>query len=223
MTVTVNMIMEYQMGIRIRKGNAKDGGFIIEGNIHVSRREIEALVMIAKGYDNEKAAAELGVSYTTFRNHTYNVMKKLGANNRTEALVKAVERDIIEVFSRKNPEAWEEGNYFVCMYCGRAFIWDDVVWVHVEPFEVNHVLIEPPDWPKCPNEKCRGHVADAYSWVYVREHHPEYPETPEKGVEYSINDILEKDYEAILESEREWREGQNSEKFVPLEEEDNDS
>jgi DNA-binding CsgD family transcriptional regulator len=210
------------MGIRIRKGNARDGGFIIEGNIHVSRREIEALVMVAEGYDNEKAAAELGVSYTTFRNHTYNMMKKLGANNRSEALVKAIENGIIDVFSRKNPEAKEEGNYFICMSCERAFIWDDVSWMHVEPIVVNHVLLEPPDWPKCPNEKCRGHAMDAYSWSYVRKRHPEYPETPEKGVEYSISDILEKAYEAMLEDEREWREGEKEEKFVELGKEDSD-
>lgn len=211
------------MGIRIRKGDAGHGGFIIEGNIHVSRREVEALLMVAEGYDNEKAAAQLGVSYATFRNHTYNIMKKLGANNRTEALVKAIESRIIDVFSRRNPEAWEEGNYFVCAYCERAFIWDDVVWVRVEPVVVNHVLVDPPDWPKCPNEKCRGHAMDAYSWVYVKKHHPEYPETPEEGVKYSISDLLEKHYEAMLESEREWREGQKKEKLVPLEEEDNDS
>ena len=210
------------MGIRIRKGNAGDGGFIIEGNIHVTRREIETLVMVAEGYDNEKAAGELDISYTTFRNHTYNVMKKLGANNRTEALVKAIENGIVKVFSRINPEAWEEGNYFVCTYCQRAFIWDDVVWVNVEPMVVNHVLLEPPDWPKCPNEKCRGRAFDAYSWVYVREHHPEYPETPEKGVEYWMVDLLEKEYEAMLEDEREWREGQKKVEYVALEQEDND-
>jgi DNA-binding CsgD family transcriptional regulator len=210
------------MGIRVRKGNAGDGGFIIEGNIHVSKREIEALVMVADGYDNEKAAAELGVSYTTFRNHTYNVMKKLGANNRTEALVKAIENGIINVFSRRNPEAREEGNYFVCTACQRVFIWDDVVWVQVEAVVVNHVLVEPPEWPKCPNEKCRGGALDAYSWWYVRKEHPEYPEIPEDGVEYCISDLLEKECEAVLESEREWREGQKKVKYVPLEEEDND-
>ena len=211
------------MGIRIRKGNAGDGGFMIEGNIHVTRREIEALVMVAEGYHNAKAAAELGLSYTTFRNHTYNMMKKLGANNRSEALVKAIENGIIDVFSRKNPKAKEEGDYFICVSCGRAFIWDDVLWMHVEPIVVNHVLLEPPDWPKCPDEKCRGHAMDAYSWSYVRRHHPEYPETPQKGVQYSISDILEKAYEAILEDEREWREGQKEEKFVELGKEDNDA
>ena len=35
------------MGINIRKGEAGDGGFILKGNIHVTRRELEALVAIA--------------------------------------------------------------------------------------------------------------------------------------------------------------------------------
>lgn len=208
------------MGIRIRKGNAGDGGFIIEGDIHVTRRELEALVMVAEGYDNEKAAAELGVSYTTFRNHTYNVMKKLGANNRTEALVKAIENGMIHVYSRSEPQAKTPGNYFVCAYCERAFTWDDTVVMHEEPLVVNHVLLEPPDWFKCPNEKCRGDAMDAYSWRYVRKEHPEYPEIPEEGVEYWIGDILEKHYEAMVRSEREWREDQRAERYVPLEEKD---
>ena len=59
--------------------------------------------------------------------------------------------------------------------------------------------------------------------MYPRENHPEYPETPEKGVEYSIVDLLEKEYEAILEDEREWRESQKKEKFVELGKEHNDS
>jgi len=210
------------MGIRIRQGNAGDGGFIIEGNIHVTRREIEALVMVAEGYDNENAAAELGVSYTTFRNHTYNVMKKLGANNRTEALVKAIENGMVNVFSRIGPEVREGGKYFVCAYCEKAFMWDDVVWVHVEPIVVNHVLVEVPDWPKCPNEPCRGDAMDACSWWYVRREHPEYPETPKEGVRYSTGDILDKRYEAMLRSEREWREGQRRKRCVRLEEKDKD-
>jgi DNA-binding CsgD family transcriptional regulator len=213
------------MGIRIRKGNGGDGGFVVRGDIHVTRREVEALVMIANGYDNDEAAVKLGISYTTFRNHTYNVMKKLGANNRTEALVKAIENGIVHVYSSINAEARDDGDYFVCMDCQRAFSWDDVVRVHEEPFVVNHVLLEPPDWSKCPNENCRGSAVDAYSWGYVRKHHPEYPETPEKGAEYSIADMLEKRYDTLLKVEGEWREEQEKEKDekgMTLGEEDND-
>jgi len=195
------------LGINIIKGKADDGGFILEGNIHVTRRELEALATIAEGYDNEKGANKLGISYTTFRNHTYNVMKKLGANNRVEALIKAVESGMIYIGLKGDTESMVPGNYFVCKGCGRAFIWDDVVMMHEEPFIVNHILLEPPDWPKCPNEQCRGYATDSYPWVRVREHYPEYPETPEKGVEYSINELLDREYQAYLETKKELEEG----------------
>lgn len=67
------------MGINIRQGKAEDDGFILEGNVHVTRRELETMAAIAEGNDNENAAKKLGISYTTLRNHTYNIMKKLGA------------------------------------------------------------------------------------------------------------------------------------------------
>jgi len=189
------------MSINIRQGKAEDGGFILEGNIHVTRRELEALVAIAEGNDNESAAKQLGISYTTLRNHTYNIMKKLGAKNRTDALVKAVENRMIYIGLKGHTESKSPGNYFVCMYCGRAFNWSDIVMVHEEHIVVNHVKLEPPDWPKCPHEDCNGNAVNAYSWRQVKNYHPEYPEVPEKDVVYSTDELIEaelREQEAII-------------------------
>lgn len=193
------------MSVNIRQGKAEDGGFILEGNIHVTRRELEALAAIAEGNDNEEAAKKLGISYTTLRNHTYNVMKKLGAQNRTKALVKAVENGMIVINMKRELVKKSADDYLVCMDCGRSFAWEETVTMHEEPFVVNHVLLEPPDWPKCPYEDCAGHATYAYTWEQVRKYHPEYPEIPEKGVKYSIRELLEAEYQASLEAEREWR------------------
>jgi DNA-binding CsgD family transcriptional regulator len=193
------------MSINIRKGKAEDGGFILEGNIHVTRRELEALVAIAEGNDNESAAKQLGISYTTLRNHTYNIMKKLGAKNRTEALVKAVENRMIYIGLKGDTESKTPGNYFVCIYCGRAFNWRDIVTVHEEPFVVNHVKYHPPDWPKCPHEDCNGNALNAYSWRQVKNYHPEYPEVPEKDVVYSTSELIEAESRAYELSYEEWR------------------
>lgn len=195
------------MSVNIRQGKAEDGGFILEGDIHVTRRELEALVKVAEGYSNEEAANKLGISYTTLRNHTYNIMKKLGANNRTEALVKAVENGMIHIGLKGDTESMTPGNYFVCIHCGRAFDWGDIVMMHEDPLTVNHVLLEPPDWPKCPYEDCNTNATWSYSWEQVRHYHPEYPDVPEKDVMYSISKILEAEEEAYERFNKKWMEG----------------
>ncbi len=198
------------MGVNIRKGKAEDGGFILEGDIHVTQRELEALAAIAEGHDNENGANKLGIRYTTFRNHTYNIMKKLQAKNRTEALVKAIENGMI-VISRKRELVKKSGeDYLICSSCGRAFVWDETVKTHEEPFVVNHVLIEPTDWLTCPYSDCKGFAEHAYYWNSVRKYHPEYPEIPEKGVKYSTSELLEEEYQEHLAElrERERRENE---------------
>jgi DNA-binding CsgD family transcriptional regulator len=189
------MLGVMDMSINIRKGKAEDGGFILEGDIHVTPRELEALVTIADGHDNEKAAKKLGISYTTLRNHTYNIMKKLGATNRTQALVKAVENGMIVISQKRNLVKKSGSDYLVCQICGRVFTWDDVVMVQEKPFVVNHVKYEPPEWPKCPYDDCRAFATSAYGWERVRRYHPEYPEIPQKDVKYSTDEIIEEEYQ----------------------------
>lgn len=192
------------MAIFIKKGNAEDGGFVLEGNIHVTKREIKALAAIGEGNDNENAAKKLGISYTTFRNHTYNVMKKLGAKNRTEALVKAIENGIVVVTRKSKIQNIDQG-YYICIFCGKTFNSSDLVWTKEEPFIVNHVLIEPPEEARCPY--CNGLASSEYDWARVRYYHPEYPKIPEKGVEYSTSELEDEEIEAQKERMKEKREG----------------
>ena len=65
------------MGLKQLKGNAPDDGYIIEGDIHISYRSLEALYRSAVGLDNEEAAEHMGIGVNTYRNHVYAVMKKL--------------------------------------------------------------------------------------------------------------------------------------------------
>jgi len=48
------------MVISIRQGTADDGGFIINNNIHVTRRELETLSLIGTGLDNNEVAKKIG-------------------------------------------------------------------------------------------------------------------------------------------------------------------
>ncbi|MBN2238179.1 MAG: helix-turn-helix transcriptional regulator [Dehalococcoidales bacterium] len=185
------------MGIILRQGEAEDGGFILNGDIHVTRRELEALLEIAQGRDNEEAARNLGISYTTLRNHTYNVMKKMGAGNRAEAVVKAVENGMLVIRPKKDLVKKPKDDYQVCMYCGRVFF-DSPVVVEYEPEIINHVKIQPPDKLKCPYDDCDGCANDAFTWRQIRKFHPEYPETPEKGVVYSVDELINHQYQHYI-------------------------
>jgi DNA-binding NarL/FixJ family response regulator len=55
---------------------------------NLSRRENEIMQHVAKGMTNAEIAAELFISPVTVRNHVSSILTKLGATNRTQAVVK---------------------------------------------------------------------------------------------------------------------------------------
>jgi DNA-binding NarL/FixJ family response regulator len=61
----------------------------------ISRRESEILTLLAKGLTGEEIARRLVLSPETVRTHVRNAMEKLDARTRTEAVVKALEREEI--------------------------------------------------------------------------------------------------------------------------------
>src|ERR1700738_796578 len=50
------------------------------------RREMEVLSLMADGLDNRAIAAELGIGFTTVRGHVQNILEKLDAHSKLEAL-----------------------------------------------------------------------------------------------------------------------------------------
>lgn len=61
----------------------------------ISRREFEVLELIAAGLSNRDIADRLFVSHSTVKTHVSNVLGKLDAGRRTEAIAKAKEMRII--------------------------------------------------------------------------------------------------------------------------------
>jgi ATP/maltotriose-dependent transcriptional regulator MalT len=57
--------------------------------IGISKREYEVLELIAAGLSNQDIADRLFVSTSTVKTHVSNVLGKLGASRRTEAIAKA--------------------------------------------------------------------------------------------------------------------------------------
>lgn len=63
----------------------------------LSERETAVLALIAKGRSNKEIASALNVTEGTVKLHVTNILTKLEVNTRTEALVVAVQRGIIDI------------------------------------------------------------------------------------------------------------------------------
>jgi DNA-binding NarL/FixJ family response regulator len=63
----------------------------------LSPRELDVLQRIAKGNSNRRVASQLSISEDTVKTHMKNIMSKLGANDRTHAVMIALKRGIIEM------------------------------------------------------------------------------------------------------------------------------
>ncbi|MCR6657723.1 MAG: response regulator transcription factor [Opitutus sp.] len=63
----------------------------------LSPREMDVLKLLAKGLSNKEIAAQLGLVVGTVKIHVANIFSKLGVSDRTQALVTAVKRGIIDI------------------------------------------------------------------------------------------------------------------------------
>ena len=59
--------------------------------------EVRVLRLIAEGKSNSEIAAHLLTTEGAIKNHVKSILSKLGANDRTHAVVIAVKRGIIEL------------------------------------------------------------------------------------------------------------------------------
>jgi len=64
---------------------------------NLSDREHEVLALMAKGKNNKAIAAALNITENTVKFHVTNVMIKLGASDRTHAVVNALQQGIIKL------------------------------------------------------------------------------------------------------------------------------
>lgn len=76
-------------------GRSRDEG---DGySVGLSAREQETLDLVARGLTNPEIAEKLLISVSTVNFHVHNVLDKLGAKTRTEAVVIAAREGLIEV------------------------------------------------------------------------------------------------------------------------------
>lgn len=60
-------------------------------------REIEVLTLVAQGLANKEVGAQLGTAAGTIKMHVQNILAKLGATDRTQAVTIALQRGIIHL------------------------------------------------------------------------------------------------------------------------------
>jgi two-component system response regulator DegU len=63
----------------------------------LSKRENEILTLLTKGFQSKEIAFKLSISLPTVNNHLYNMFRKLGCSNRTEAVMEAVKNGWVAV------------------------------------------------------------------------------------------------------------------------------
>jgi DNA-binding NarL/FixJ family response regulator len=63
----------------------------------LTTREMEVLRLIRDGYRNKQIASQLAISETTVNFHIKNLVDKLGANDRTHAVIIATRRGLLQI------------------------------------------------------------------------------------------------------------------------------
>jgi DNA-binding NarL/FixJ family response regulator len=72
-------------------------GFFPE--VALTRREVEVLSLVARGFGNKEVGDVLGTAPGTVKAHVQSILAKLGAKDRTHAVTIALRRGIIHLYS----------------------------------------------------------------------------------------------------------------------------
>lgn len=65
------------------------------GGTLMSQRRRDILTFASKGWPDKLIGEELGITESTVRNHWHHIFRRLGVNNRTEAVTRALRQKII--------------------------------------------------------------------------------------------------------------------------------
>ena len=65
-------------------------------DLNIGPQQMKILLMLTKGYTNNKISKHLSISPSTTRYHISAIFKKLGVSNRTEAAAEAIRNNLVE-------------------------------------------------------------------------------------------------------------------------------
>jgi DNA-binding NarL/FixJ family response regulator len=77
-----------------RESQPEEAGLPYE---QLTQRELEVLQLAADGLSNKEIAARLVISEKTAKNHIANIFSKLQVNDRTQAILYALRRGLVEI------------------------------------------------------------------------------------------------------------------------------
>ncbi|WP_020577264.1 response regulator [Actinopolymorpha alba] len=65
---------------------------------HLTRREVEVLILLARGRSNKEIARELSVGQQTVKTYVSNILSKLNVQSRTQAALYAVQSGLVSTY-----------------------------------------------------------------------------------------------------------------------------
>jgi DNA-binding CsgD family transcriptional regulator len=68
-----------------------------EDDIRLTRRELEVLDLVAKGFSNQEIADKLFISRRTVDGHKANLIQKTGSKNIVDLLVYAIKKGLVSI------------------------------------------------------------------------------------------------------------------------------
>ncbi len=69
----------------------------LQDEVNITRREIEVLDFVAKGFSNQEIADKLFISKRTVDGHKANLIQKTGSKNIVDLLVYAIKNDLVKI------------------------------------------------------------------------------------------------------------------------------
>ena len=71
--------------------------------LHITPRQYEVLVLLARGYPMKTVSRHLNISVATAKAHTETLYQRLGAHNRNQAIYAAISRGATLGWHRLDP------------------------------------------------------------------------------------------------------------------------
>lgn len=96
--VTHNLVKEYRRLSSESSSNVMNGSIEYRKPLHIlTKRECEVLQLMAEGKSNRAVAESLYISEKTVKNHVSNILQKMSATDRTQAVVTAIKKGWVKV------------------------------------------------------------------------------------------------------------------------------
>lgn len=83
----LNVLQHKDEGVRLSTQSEED--------LHLTAREYDVLSLVTKGFSNKDVARGLSISVSTVKTHLRNIYRKLGVDDRAQAIIKAIREGII--------------------------------------------------------------------------------------------------------------------------------